>query len=202
MPRLKTKDQGPKTNIYMSVIRIASRYAKSLLDLATEQGKVDKVLEDMQTFNEAVAQRDFELVLKSPIIKSDKKQAIIKEIFGGQFDELTMMFLEVIVRKGREPYLAPISKEFLAQYKATQKVSSIRLTTATELAPASMETIKKQLLASAATDENVEIETVINPDLIGGFVIEFDDKLYDASVAHKLELLRKEFSVNQFEKKM
>jgi len=43
---------------------------------------------------------------------------------------------------------------------------------------------------------------VLNPDLIGGFVIEFDDKLYDASVAHKLELLRKEFSVNQFEKKM
>ena len=186
----------------MSVTRIASRYAKSLLDLATEQGKVDKILEDMKTFNEATEQRDFELVLKSPIIKSDKKQAIIKEIFGGQFDKLTMTFLEVITRKGREPYLAPISKEFIAQYKATQKVSSIRLTTASELAPASLETIKKQLLASDATDENVEIETLINPDLIGGFVIEFDDKLYDASVAHKLELLRKEFSGNQYEKKM
>jgi len=98
--------------------------------------------------------------------------------------------------------VAPISKEFIAQYKATQKVSSIRLTTASELAPASLETIKKQLLASDATDENVEIETLINPDLIGGFVIEFDDKLYDASVAHKLELLRKEFSGNEFKKQM
>jgi len=87
----------------MSVTRIASRYAKSLLDLATEQGKVDKVLEDMKTFNEAAAQRDFELVLKSPIIKSDKKQAILKEIFGGQFDELTMIFPKNFLHNIKQP---------------------------------------------------------------------------------------------------
>jgi len=65
-----------------------------------------------------------------------------------------------------------------------------------------LESIKAQLKGSSQTAANVEIETAVNPDLIGGFVIEFADKLYDASVAHKLSKLKKEFTGNQYEKKM
>jgi len=186
----------------MSVTRIASRYAKSLLDLAKEQGKLERVLEDIKAFKQATEQRDFELVLKSPIVKTDKKKAIIKQIFEGKFDPLTMTFMDVILRKGREKYLAPIASEFESQYKKEKHVSTVRLTTAAPLEGESLEVIKMQLKTSTATDRNVEIETVVDPELIGGFVIEFDDKLYDASVAHKLELLRKEFAGNEYKKKM
>lgn len=186
----------------MSVTRIASRYAKSLLDLAKEQGKVDKVLEEVKVFKKAAEQKDFQLLLKSPIVKSDKKQAIIKEIFGGKFDELTMTFLDVITRKGREQYLAPIADQYIAQHKAMNHISTVKVTTAAPLEPTSLSIIKAQLMGSDSTNDNIEIETVVNPDIIGGFVIEFDDKLYDASVAHKLELLRKEFSGNEYKKKM
>jgi len=186
----------------MSVTRIASRYAKSLLDLAKEQGKLERVLEDIKAFKKATEQRDFELVLKSPIVKADKKKAIIKQIFDGKFDPLTMTFMDVILRKGREKYLAPIASEFEEQYKKENHVSTVRLTTAAPLEGESLEVIKMQLKTSSSTDQNVEIETIVDPDIIGGFVIEFDDKLYDASVAHKLELLRKEFAGNAYEKKM
>jgi len=178
----------------MSVTRIASRYAKSLLELSQEQDKVARILEDVKAFQKATKQRDLQLLLKSPIVNTEKKQAIVKEIFAGKFDELTMGFLDIIVRKGREPYLAEIADEFVAQYNATQHVSTIKLTTAAPMEPGSLEAVKAQLLASTATNKNVAIETVVDPSIIGGFVIEFDDKLYNASVAHKLTLLRKEFS--------
>ncbi len=186
----------------MSVTRIASRYAKSLLDLAQEQGKLERVLEDVKAFKKATEQRDFELLLKSPIVNTDKKQAIVKEIFDGKFDPLTMTFLEVIMRKGREKYLAPIADEFVNQYKKAKHISTVYLTTAAPIEPESLQVIKMQLMTSDVTDNNVEIKTKVNPDLIGGFVIEFDDKLYDASVAHKLDLLRKEFAGNAYKKKM
>ena len=186
----------------MSVTRIASRYATSLLDLAQEQGKLERVLEDVQAFQKAAGQRDFELLLKSPIVNTDKKQAIVKQIFDGKFDQLTMMFLEVIMRKGREGHLAAIADEFVAQYKKANQISTVYLTTAAPIESDSLQVIKMQLMTSDVTDRNVEIKTKVDPNLIGGFVIEFDDKLYDASIAHKLDLLRKEFAGNAYQKKM
>ena len=68
----------------MSSYRIASRYAKSLIDLATEQGKLDKVVEDMTYFAEVSKLRDVAVLLKSPIIKADKKGKVLKAVFGGK----------------------------------------------------------------------------------------------------------------------
>ena len=186
----------------MSVTRIASRYAKSLIDLSQEQNKLERVLEDIQAFQKATEQRDFFLLLKSPIVNPDKKGTILKEIFSGKFDELSMAFINIILRKGREGYLPDIADEFLLQYRALKQISTVKVTTAAPLTEEGLEAIKAQLKGSSETAANVEIETAVNPDLIGGFVIEFADKLYDASVAHKLSKLRKEFTGNQYEKKM
>ncbi|MEM6321849.1 MAG: ATP synthase F1 subunit delta [Bacteroidota bacterium] len=182
----------------MSVTRIASRYAKSLLDLAQEQNKLDRVLEDVETFQQATEQRDFFLLLKSPIVNPDKKGTILKEIFSEKFDELTMAFVNIVLRKGREGYLPDIAKEFITQYRSLKHISTVKVTTATALSEASLAAIKQQLQGSDKTEANIEIVTEVNPNLIGGFVIEFDDKLYDASVAHKLSQLKKEFSGNQY----
>ena len=182
----------------MSVTRIASRYAKSLLDLAQEQNKLDRVLGDVEAFKKATEQRDFFLLLKSPIVNPDKKATILKEIFSGKFDELTMAFINIVLRKGREGYLPDIVEEFLSQYRALKNISTVKLTTAKEISEASLNAIRQQLKSSSATEANIEIETAVDPSLIGGFVIEFDDKLYDASVAHKLGQLKKQFSGNQY----
>ena len=182
----------------MSVHRIANRYAKSLIDLANERGSLDRVLEDVESFNKVCENRDFQLMLKSPIVTSDKKEQIFDKLFSGKYDELTMAFLKILLKKGRESLLADIGAEFIYQFKKIKHVSSVKLTTATKLSEKAVETIHQKLLESTATDQKVELETAVDPKLIGGFVIEFEDRLYDASVAHKLGLLKKEFKDNLY----
>lgn len=182
----------------MSVTRIASRYAKSLIELAVEQDKLERIHEDVDSFNQVVKNRDFYLLLKSPIVKGDKKRQIMKLIFTGKYDELTMAFLNILINKGREAYLPEIGAEFVKQYKAIKHISTVTLTTATALSDDTIEAIRQKLIESNATDEKVEINTAVDSELLGGFTLEFDDYLYDASVAHKLNQLRDEFDDNLY----
>jgi F-type H+-transporting ATPase subunit delta len=156
------------------------------------------VLEDVQSFQEVAKNRDFLLMLRSPVVKADTKERVFKQLFGGKYDEITMAFLQILLRKGRESQLAEIADEFTHQYKVIKHISTVKLKTASQLSDATIKTIKDQLLASTNTDQNVELVTEIDPNLIGGFVIEFDDRLYDASVVHKLNLLKKNFKDNLY----
>lgn len=182
----------------MSVIRIATRYAKSLMDLAIEQGKLDQVSSDIQLLSETTRNRDFYLLLKSPIVHADKKKAILDAIFKGKLDTLTLAYLHLLVDKSREVYAPEIASEFIHQYKQLKKITSVTVTTATEMSEAVQAELRKKLLASGITTENLEIISKIDPDLIGGFVLEFDNKRYDASVAHKLEELKSDFAKNLY----
>jgi F-type H+-transporting ATPase subunit delta len=87
----------------------------------------------------------------------------------------------------------------LAEYKKLQGITSVKVTTATPLSAEALESLRAKLVAASVTAASVEIETAVKPDLIGGFVIEFGDKLYDASVAAKLAAIRKQFSGNLYE---
>ena len=184
----------------MSVKRIASRYAKSLIDLALEQDKLESVLEDIKAFKKATENRDFFLLLKSPIINATKKQQIFDALFEGEFDPMTMGFMKIILTKGREEYLPEIVEEFINQYKEIKHITTVKLTSAAPLSAETVSKIKQRLVASSATDDHVELIMKVDPELLGGFVIEFDDKLFDSSVVHKMELLKKEFGKNQFVK--
>jgi F-type H+-transporting ATPase subunit delta len=171
----------------MSVQRIAGRYAKSLLDLAREENKLDRVLEDVKSFQAASKNRDFYLLLKSPIVNARKKLSILDALFLGKYDEMTMAFLRILVNKGREPYLPEVAEEFITQYKKIKHITTVKVTTAQPMTAAALKALEAKLMASDTTATSVEIETAVNPELIGGFVLEMDDKIYDASVAQKLE---------------
>ena len=182
----------------MSVKRIATRYAKSLLDLSVEQNKVERILEDVKAFNKAVEMREFYLMIKSPIIKPAKKKSIFDAVFSGKFDELTMSFLDIVVKKGRENNLPEIAAEFIEQHKALKDITTVKVTSAAPLSEDALAQIKAKLEASGATRSNVELETATDKDLIGGYKLEFGDKLYDASVRYQLKLLRKELTSNEY----
>lgn len=175
----------------MSVQRIAGRYAKSLIDLAQENKKLERVLEDVTSFKNASDNRDFYLLLKSPIVKPSKKQSILEALFSDKFDELTMAFLGILVRKGREPYLPEIADEFIAQYKEIKKITTIKVTTAKPMEAATLKALEAKLASSEATYSQVEIETAVDPELIGGFVLELGGQIYDASIVQKLEDLKR-----------
>jgi len=182
----------------MSVQRIASRYAKSLLDLAIEQNKLERVAEDVKAFKEATKVPDFKLLLKSPIVHADKKANVIKAIFGGKFDELTMAFLNIVVSKGRESHLADIAVEFDSQYRHVKHISTVTLTTASPVSKATLDAVHAKLSESSATDSHIELTAKVDPSLLGGFIVEFEDKVYDASISHKLKQLKKEFDENLY----
>lgn len=184
----------------MSVIRIASRYAKSLLDLAKDQNVLPSVVEDITGLQKMVQNRDLYLLLKSPIITADKKGKIFDALFEGKVNKLTKAFFDIIIKKGREGYLPEIADEFINQYRNFKGISSVKVTTAAPLTDAALESIKAKLLESDATQQAIEIETEVDESLIGGFVIQIEDKLLDASVAHKLRELSKNMIDNKFEK--
>lgn len=183
----------------MSSYRIASRYAKSLIDLAGEQGKLDRVVEDMTFFAEVSKLKDVALLLKSPIINSDKKGKVLDAIFSGKVDPMTHSFIEIILRKGRESYLGEIATEVVNQYRVIKGISIVEVVSAEALSAETLESIRKKLVDSKLTHGNIQFKTSVDANLIGGFVISFEDKLYDASVKHQLDLLRKEFSSKDYQ---
>ena len=182
----------------MSVIRIATRYAKSLIELAVSQDKLEQVFADINTLKAATQNRDLRLLLKSPIVHGDKKMAVLNALFQNQLDTLTMSYLQLLVSKGREMYVPEIALEFANQYKALKHITSVTVTSATPLSDEVLNNLRGKLLNSGVTSENLEIQVKIDPSLIGGFVLEFDNKRYDASVASKLVDLKADFMKNQY----
>jgi len=184
----------------MSIIKVASRYAKSLLDLAKEQGSLEEILADIQSFKKALENRDLLLLTKSPIVTADKKQKIFSQLFDGKFNKLTTSFFDIVLKKGRESYLPEIAQSFINQYNTLKGISKVKVTTATPISDKEMEVIRKKLIVSDVTDESIEFEKVVDPSIIGGIVIKIGDKLYDASVQRKLNEMRKEFTENEYVK--
>lgn len=177
----------------MSVIRIATRYATSLLDLAVEQNKVDRVLSDVELLKGSLNSRDLLLLVKSPIIHASKKISVLETLFKGKMDETTMAFLRLITSKGREAYLPEIAKAFIDQYRTLKNIVAVKVTSAVALSDDKVEAIRKKIAATPGFDGKIEIETAVDPSIIGGLIIEMGDKQYDASVAHQLDKLKKTF---------
>ncbi|RAJ04157.1 F-type H+-transporting ATPase subunit delta [Chitinophaga skermanii] len=177
--------------------RLASRYAKSLIDLATEKNELEAVQQDM-TLLTAIAKSNPDVValLKSPIIKADKKVKILGAILDGKITAITSAFIRLLTIKGRESFLAEIASEYTKQYNVIKNIATVKVTTAIQLDDAILSTIKQKV--EAAANRQVVIETSVKPELIGGFVLETGDKLFDASILRDLNDIRKQFSQNIF----
>lgn len=185
----------------MSATRIAYRYAKSLIDQSMDSNAVDLVKTDLDAFSKVLEVRDFALMLKSPIIHADKKKAIFNDVFGGKVSELTQAFFNIIISKGREGYLPDIVSAFSHQYDELKKRSKVKLTTAQRLNAEQVEEVKSKILASKVTHPDVEVDTAVDEELIGGFVLDVGDKRYDSSIKSKLKALKKTFSEDFYQKK-
>ncbi|MFP5040468.1 ATP synthase F1 subunit delta [Parasediminibacterium sp. JCM 36343] len=178
--------------------RLAHRYAKSLIDLSVEKGQLEAVYADMK-YLQAVckASKEFVNLLSSPIIKADKKVAIIKAVTGTNIGELTAAFTNLLAVKGREGDLPEIADAFVSQYNEIKGIHTVVLTTAVEIS----EDLKQSIQAkanSANASGTVELETKVNEKLIGGFVLEFDNKLVDASILRDLNDIKKQFQDNHY----
>ncbi|HET6245719.1 MAG: ATP synthase F1 subunit delta [Bacteroidetes bacterium] len=176
---------------------VASRYAKSLLDLSLEQGNSEQVKKDMQfVVSLCTENRDFSNFIKNPIVKTDKKIAVFKEVFQEKISNLSQAFIELLCKKRREQFVQDIAKEFLKQYNTHKKIMTAVITSASGID----ENIRQRVLQMISDSSKWEVELVekVNPDFIGGFTLQFADKRIDTTLLHKLEKLKREFKENPY----
>lgn len=176
--------------------RLAARYAKSLMDIALEQNKLEVVYTDMQGI-ESAQRGSAELVslMRSPIIKSDTKNSIVKALFGGKIDTLTEAFINLIINKKREFFLPEIVTAFIAQYKQHKNINDVKLTTAHPLDADMLQSLQQEIEKQLA-GKKIELNTEVDESLIGGFVLEANNNLFDASIVRDLRDIKKQFQQN------
>ncbi len=180
-------------HINMNNPRLAGRYSKSLIDLAIGQNQLDVIYNDIK-FLKAVfkSNPDFVALLDSPIIKADKKEKIVAAVINGKVNKLTDSFIQLLIRKGRETNLPEIADTFIDQFNAIKGIRKVKITTATAISDAAKKSIVEK--ANAASGVNsIELETVVKEELIGGFILETENRLVDASISRDLREVKRQF---------
>ena len=178
--------------------RVALRYAKSLLSLADQRNILEQVKDDMLTLATVCEQNtDFLDMLKSPIVKSDRKASILKLVFEKEVCELSMKFINLVLEKKREAILGAIANSFMDLYNDLKNIVKATVVTANAITEDTRNKVLSQLKLVAG-DANILIEEQVDESIIGGFVLRIGDTEYNASIANKLQQLKREFVSNPY----
>jgi F-type H+-transporting ATPase subunit delta len=178
--------------------RAASRYVRSLLSLAVEKNALEAVHGDMLMFSRIIAEnRAFELMLRNPIIKHEKKRDILEKVFTGRVHPLTMGIFDILTRKNREPLLPAIAKEFHSAYNIYKGIGKGTVISAVPL-DSELRGEFENMVKKLSAKDKVELIEKVDKDMIGGFVLNVGDKQIDASIKNKLKALKVKFSHNPY----
>ncbi len=172
--------------------RAAIRYAKAILEFATDANKAAAVNEDMKSIGTTInSNQELSDFLSNPIIKQEVKNAALKEVFSTVQPETNKLF-DLLLENKRFEILSAISSEYSTLFDANNGVQSATVTTAIAMTPE----LEQQVLAKIATfsSKKITIENTVDPSIIGGFILRIGDMQYNASVANKLQELKREFS--------
>lgn len=176
----------------MSISRIALRYSRPLLSLAEDRGVLSAVKDDMANLKELCkSNRDFVLMLRSPVISNFRKADILKKMFGNRVDPLTGMFLDLVARKNRARYLPEIVDEFIVLYNA--KMGRQKATVATAFALDGNMRSSFEKLVEKLTGKKPLLKEEVNTGIIGGYVLKFGDRQLDESIRGQLGRLKLKF---------
>lgn len=176
----------------MADFRILHRYATSLLETAIEKNNLDIVTTDIKLLVDTLDKnRHLQLMLDSPIVRPETKLSVMKEIFSNKISKDSMAFVEFIIVKRRESLLNSICKRFLELQDDHLGIANVFVTTSTEFSDVQKNVLQNKL--EKILDKKVRLNFKTDEKLVGGFIAKVDDTLYDASIRHQLELLKKQF---------
>ena len=180
----------------MGILNITSRYAKALLDIVQEKKILDKVSKDVElAYNTFKDSKELRQVMSSPVLRSDKKSEIIKQIFSKKISDDVLNFLLFVVEKNREEFLYDILKRYIELNDTLMGIVSADVVSPVKMKDAQVDKLKVQL--EKFTGKKVKINTKENKDLLGGFIVRLGDTVIDASVDHQLVMLKKKFLEDQ-----
>lgn len=176
----------------MTEYKVSVRYAESLLGVAEDKKKLDEITNDVELIISVLeSSRELFLVMESPIIKPELKLSILNEIFKDKLNSETLNFLRFVINKGRENLLYNIMQNFMILRDYKLGIANVRVKTAYELDDKG----KTELidLFNKYLNKKIKMKYQVDQEIIGGFVATVEDTVYDASLKHQLELLKKQF---------
>jgi len=181
----------------MKDARPALRYAKAILDLAIENNSETAVNEDMKLIVQTITEsQDLATALKSPVLKVTDKINILNSIFTGKVNAVTLGLFNLLKDNKRIPMLESIAKQYAIIYNFSKNIQFAKVTTAVAITKEIEDKVAKKIVE--LTGNKATIENVINPNIIGGFILRVGDVQYDASISNHLNELRKDFDNSQY----
>ncbi|MDO1502226.1 ATP synthase F1 subunit delta [Winogradskyella maritima] len=178
----------------MSGSRAAVRYAKAVLTLAKDQNAADAVNADMKSITETIAQStELDQMLQSPVVRSSDKKVVLTKVFNDA-NVNTYNLIDTLIANKRLALLDDVAQSYNQQYDQMRDSQIAKVTTAVPLT----EDLKTAVLAKVKelTGKSAEIENIVDESIIGGFILRVGDIQYNASIANKLEKLKREFTLN------
>jgi len=173
----------------MSNIRAGYRYATAVIGVAGESKSIDTVHADFQAIDTLIrGSAEFRAFLKSPVINAEKKKKVFTEIFARKVSELTMKFIILLASHGREDVLPEIIRQYSRLRDDRLGILDVKLEAVVPLTKTQEQEITGRL--EKTSKKKVRLTTVLNPSLKGGFTVQAEDRVWDASVRHELAALR------------
>ncbi len=160
---------------------ISIRYARALLKSATALKVEDSVCKDMMCLGRSyIDVPQLRTAIANPMLQADKKEELLVTAVGSKPTDLTLRFLKLVLKEGRDDALQFMAASYVTLYREQKNITCGRLITATAVTPAIEE--KMRQMVEAKTHGTVEFNTETDPDIIGGFILEYDTYRMDASV--------------------
>ena len=173
--------------------RAATRYAKSIIELAKEQKVLDEVHSDMQLFSAVIEEnRVFAVMLKNPIINHDKKRKVLHALFDTRMNKLTILAFDLITKKNRESILAEISTELQVQYNSYKGLQAAEITTTINID----DDLRKKFneLVAEISGKKASLNEIVDESIVGGFILNVGDRRLDQSIKTQLNNIKRELT--------
>jgi ATP synthase F1 delta subunit len=172
------------------VEKIARVYADALFDVAQDKDELDSIHDQLGQFADAMSEsNDMRVFLFSPYFSSNEKREAIRNAVSGASEEL-VNFLDLLAEKHRMPAIFRIRDRFDELWAKAKKRLEVKLTSAVELDKRIVDQVGKEV--ERQTDRQIDLETEVDPDILGGLVLRVGNKVLDASLRGKLDKLRKQ----------
>ena len=169
----------------MDIGVISVRYARALLKSATDQKLEEKVYQEMMTIAKSYLEvPQLRQTIDNPMLSKDKKQMLLLTAVGEKPSELTKSFIQLVLKEDRENVMQFMANSYITLFRKQKNVIRGKLTTAAHVSAQTEQ--KMRQMVESKTNGTVEFETEVNPDIIGGFILEYDTYRMDASVKTQL----------------
>jgi F-type H+-transporting ATPase subunit delta len=173
------------------------RYAKALFEFSSEKNQIEETFQDLELIDEVLEEnRQLRLLMKSPVVFGDKKLKVINQIFENKISKVTRTFIEILIKKRREEYLHGIAQSYIDIYRESKH---IKLATVTSAQPLD-DSLRKQLIdiLEVQTGFSILLEEIVDPEILGGLIVQIQGVKFDDSIKKKISNLRREFNINEY----